>query len=129
MVVAVLDFIGAGLLLFGGLAVGAASGQFDPDVRQVILPIVAVLLLLGVLYLVLGVFLLKGQGWARVVQVILAGLSFVGGIMSLSQGRATAGVLLSLAVAVAMVVLLFTKDAQEYFDGRRRGGRPSRRRV
>ena len=70
------------------------------------------------LYLLLALQVRKGKGWARIVTLVLAGLGVVSGLASL-LGTAPALSLglavLTLALDIAIIVLLAQRRSNEYF--------------
>jgi hypothetical protein len=62
----------------------------------------------------------KGRSWARIVATVLGALSVLSLVSSLAQGQMTAlnliVSLVSLAVAVTVLVLLWRKESSAYYD-------------
>ena len=70
------------------------------------------------LYLLLALQVRKGKGWARIVTFVLAGLGVVSGLSSLFQTvpAMTLGLsLLTLALDIAIIVLLAQRRSNDYF--------------
>jgi hypothetical protein len=72
------------------------------------------------LFVFVGLHLLRGKNWARIVAFIVAGLGILGGISNLSQGSAGSGVF-GLALSIAVVLCLTLGGAPAFFR-RTQGG-------
>jgi uncharacterized membrane protein (DUF2068 family) len=90
-ILAVLAFIGAGVLvllallsLLGGALVSSLSSSGAGMMAGMGAAVVAIfLLVIAVVEAVVGVGLWKLQNWARVVTIVLVGLSFLGSVLSI----------------------------------------------
>jgi hypothetical protein len=58
----------------------------------------------------------KGRSWARIVATVLGVLSVLSLLSSVAQGQMTTLNLVSLALAVAILVLLWRKESSAYYD-------------
>jgi hypothetical protein len=72
------------------------------------------------LFVFVGLHLLRGKNWARIVAFIVAGLGILGGISNLSQGSPGSGVF-GLALSIAVVLCLTLGGAPAFFR-RTQGG-------
>jgi hypothetical protein len=81
-------------------------------------------LLFAVLWVMLGVLVRRGTGWARVALTVLAVIGIVFGLMALSLGvQRTEFVLIGVATLVlqaALVYFLWRRDSNSYLRSRRR---------
>ncbi len=125
--VAVLEFIGAGILTvvgllliaFGGALATAFEGEYGLSdlAGGFIAAAGGVLIVLGVLDLVVGIFVLKGHQWARVVSLVFAFLGVLGSLGGMARG-AFGGNGLGLVLDVLVIVGLFMPQSRAYFGER-----------
>jgi hypothetical protein len=128
---AVLGFIGAGfvalaglVLLLGGSFLGALvekyadqtdGGAVAGGVAAIVFAVVGVVaLLLAALEFFIARGLLKGRNWARITQLVLSFIGLAVGLPSLLLGNFPS--VLGLAMNVASIVILFSRDAKAYFE-------------
>jgi len=100
-----------------------SQSGLDTAVTAGIIVAVVVNLAFIVLYLLLSRQVARGRNWARIVTVVLAAFSLLGGLTALAQsGVAVSRVLsvLSALIAVGLIVLLmFRPDSKAFFATRR----------
>lgn len=124
---AVIVFIQAGFMALAGLALtlgGTFFGALLADLTAeaaVGALVTALFLVVGVVFLALAVLeffiargLLRGRNWARITQIVL---SFIGCLLTLGAlavGNFTG--VLSLALNIAAIVILFGRNAKAYFE-------------
>jgi hypothetical protein len=72
-----------------------------------------VFLLMGALVIFFGVMAFKGKRWGAIGLAVLAGLTVIGGISSLSQGDGSG--LVGVIWSVVGAVLLLLKSSQDYY--------------
>lgn len=97
------------------------AGSSDPQLTQTLTAALVAAVVVGAvgsaaLWLVFGLLAGSGRGWARIVVTALAGFASVASLTSLTGGSllaVTAAVRLALAVAV--VVLLFRPEANRWY--------------
>ena len=73
------------------------------------------------LYVLLALQVKKGRSWARIVTLVLAGLSILSGLFSLTQPAPALSRIIGiiiLLVEIGIVVLLLSKQAKQYFAAR-----------
>lgn len=141
MVVVVLDFIGAALYGFAGIAgilLVAAAKKEGPTgpIGNVILLLALVSLVMAAAYLVLGILIKGGSNGARITQMVLSAIGILLGLVGIVQGGVDITRILGLAINILIVVLLMGREASVFFaesggrgmPRRRGGGRRSRRR-
>ncbi len=120
-VLAVLGYIGAALMLIGGIAMFVGAGAIASYLSGIIPFLGAIgaglfivvgifLVLLAVLYFFIARGLWKGQNWARIVMIVL---SFLGVLFALFGLPAT---IISLIINLAIALyLLLAKDVKAAF--------------
>jgi hypothetical protein len=101
------------------------SGNLDRDAAKAAVVFGAVIaLIISVLLLGLALMVRRGRNWARIVAIVLAALGILGGVFSYAQPYGGAVTLLdtaNLLLAIATLVLLVTRQSNEYFKAQRRG--------
>lgn len=123
--VAVMEFIGAGFALLGGLfamlagsviaaAFESGLGEFGDFVAGFIVVLGIILIGFGVLAIFVGIGLLKGRAWARITAIVLIILSAAFSLISLVTGDFTS--IVSLAVDGLMLYALFNPQTKAWFD-------------
>jgi len=73
------------------------------------------------LYVLLALQVKKGKSWARIVTLVLAGLSILTGLFGLTQAAPALSRIIGiviLVVEIAIVVLLLSSQAKQYFAAR-----------
>lgn len=125
---AVMQFIGAGALILAGLIL-AIMGPFvadaiaeDPEVNPefadlggALLAVVGVIaILFGVLALVLGIYLLKGRQWARILTLVFAFIGGILGLLSLVLGDPSS--LLGTVLNTLVIVGLLLPVSRQWFE-------------
>lgn len=121
---AVIEFIGAGLaivagllFMFGGALFAALFAEVSDELAGAtgVLFVVAglVALLFATLLIFIGIGLLKGQSWARIVAIVFAAIGLLFGILSLVSGDAEA--LLPLAVHGLVLFALIRPASAAWF--------------
>ena len=100
-----------------------SSSDLDTAVTVALVLAVVVNLAFVVLYLLLSRQVAKGRNWARIVTVVLAAFSVLGGLSALAQSGVGLSRVLSVIggiVGVALIVLLmFRPDSKAFFATRR----------
>jgi hypothetical protein len=128
---AVMQFIGAAALLILGLfaLVGGSFiaalfegglGEFSDVFAGLIMVIGVIMLLFGVLALFIGLGLLKGRAWAKIVAIIFAALGAIAAVLSLLQGEF--GSLLNLALNGLIIYALVNPQSKAWFEQQARMG-------
>lgn len=131
--VAVMQFIGAGFALLGGLfamlagsviaaAFESGLGEFGDLIAGLIVVVGIVLIGLGVLAIFVGIGLLKGRGWARITAIVLTILSAAFSLISLISGDFTS--IVSLALDGLMLYALFNPQTKAWFEHMARNPAP-----
>lgn len=133
LTVVILDFIGAALYGFTGVAgillVAAAKSEGGAGaIGNALLLVSLFILVLAAAFLVLGLLIKGGSNGARITQIVLSGLGLLLGLSGLLREGISLSSLIGLAINGTIVVLLLTADAAAFFrdaqgGGRRRGGR------
>lgn len=122
--VAVYDFIGGSFailvglaLLLGGAFVGALFDEFGDAVGALLSVVGFVILAIGILEVILGVYILKGAPWARMVNLVLAILGIVVGAISLLSIVLTGDPsgIIGLALSILVVVALTRPESKAFF--------------
>jgi len=123
-VVAIMQYLGGLVLLILGAAAAAIAlgGErylngvpVAADVRGAGLSIGAVLVFGGLLALVIGRKIQRGRQWARVLVLVLSGLSVVGTLYTGLVREGETNALTGLVVPVIYLVLLNTSAARSWF--------------
>ena len=73
------------------------------------------------LYVLLALQVKKGKNWARIVTLVLAGLSLLAGLIGLTQAAPALSRIIGiviLVVEIAIVVLLLSSQAKQFFTAR-----------
>jgi hypothetical protein len=114
---AVMMFIMGALSACGGLAVLALAGSVNAsdEAAEAATGLAAVLsvviLILGVAYIVLGVYILKGSNVARILTIVLMALSIALTFINFEPSN-----LITIAIALTVIGLLaWNESAKEYF--------------
>lgn len=115
-IIAVLNWIGSGLLLLAGLLLliaGSAFGLFDAELSGidslgagVVITILLIVVLFASMGIGIGIGLWRLRNWARIIQIILCGLYVVLGLASLADRNANGGSLCLFIAAIATLVYL-----------------------
>src|SRR5699024_10981521 len=84
-----------------------------PDLTAVLWGAVVVMVIWAVAACVLAWLAWRGHGWARIVLVVSSAITAVLSLLSLPSS------VLNLLAAVAVIVLLFTRSANDWYAGRR----------
>jgi hypothetical protein len=124
-VIGVLDFIGAGFLflaallfLVGGAALAAIFNAVFPTWLQGLIGALAIVLAvllaaIAVLYLLMGMALMKGKPWAWTVQIVLSALAALNSLLTLLSRNF--GAVIGLAIQVLIIWYFFTPPVKAYF--------------
>jgi hypothetical protein len=132
LTVAVLQYLGGLLSLLTGvlvglLALGATRINVAPDVTSQLPPGLAssiaglglavggLVVLAGLVAIWFGRKLHRGRQWARILALVVSGLSIVGTLYNGLLGPGDVNVLTGLVVPVLYLVLLNTRAARSYF--------------
>ena len=122
-VISVLYYIGAALLVIGGILfmfgagfLSSVLGAFASLGTGLFVVLGIVLLLFGVLYFFVGRGLWKARNWARIVAIILSVLGLLGAISSLVQGRIGNGIVNLLFNAIVGGYLLLSSQVKAAFS-------------
>lgn len=76
-------------------------------------------LVFGALFVLLAIFIRKGANWARIVWTVLAAIGIVFGLIGLFGEQPILFLvvgLISLAITIVTLVLLWTKESNAYFS-------------
>ncbi len=137
-VIAVLNFIGFALGIIGALLflVGgsvlvsnpnfltdALTSQGVPVDSATYIPVAGGALvvfgifvgLLAVISLILGIGLLKGKNWARIVEIVFSGIGIIFALMSLFSGRFVSFLFNAIIYGLIFWYLTFNKNTLSYF--------------
>lgn len=110
----VVFLIGVVIVAIGGFVSRRLFGV--PHLLSGILWVIgAVLIIIGLLYLVLAYGLWTGRGWAWLISLILAGLGVVGSLLSLLRGGVVAIITLLLDV---LIIYYLTRPNVKVFFGK-----------
>ncbi len=90
----------------------ASDVQAVQDNRPVVYAMVALFIAAAVLAVVVSIFVLRRQAWARIVLVVMASITLVVGLVLILSFVS----LLWVAAGIAVIVLLFTGGANEWFS-------------
>ena len=117
-IISVLHYIGAAILLIGGIVAFVGSAFLTtviPDIVGGLVIAIGILsIILAVLYFFIARGLWKGQNWARIVAIILAILGVINGLVSVVSGRF--GSIVSLIIyAIIAYYLWFGKEVKTAF--------------
>jgi len=123
-IIAVLNYIGAVLLLISGISAIVSSGIKASYISSIV-PITLgpglfvvmgiILIALAVLYFFIGRGLWKGQQWARIVEIVLAIIGAIFAIVGMVQGAITSNIVSLVIDAIIGGYLLFSKQVKEAF--------------
>ena len=123
-IIAVLNYIGAVLLLISGISAIVSSGIKASYISSIV-PITLgpglfvvmgiILIALAVLFFFLGRGLWKGQQWARIVEIVLAIIGVISAIVGMFQGAITSNIVSLVIDAIIGGYLLFSKQVKEAF--------------
>ena len=79
------------------------------------------LIIFGGLLLLCAVFIARRANWARIVATVLAALNVLGMLLTFAQpspGWYKVGTILAGLISLAIIVLLYRSDSNEFFRGR-----------
>lgn len=120
-VLGVLAFVGAGLLVLGGLMtfamggiIGSVMGSEGAAFGATIGGFVAVFFLIGAaISALMGYGHWTGASWAWLLQIVLSGLSALSGLWSVAQGEFSA--ILGLAIAGLIIWYMLQPGVQRWY--------------
>jgi hypothetical protein len=116
-VVSVLEYIGGGLAVLGGIFIFLLGNEAGTDVAMLSFlgrAVGIVVIALGLLGLAIGYGLWTQRNWARILVLIGAGISALGALMDLFSGNA--GAIVQLAISGVLIWLYaFQKDMRKLF--------------
>ncbi len=124
-ILAILSYISAGSLAIAGIASLVAGGSVGSMFSSIPLlsllgsagaglfvALAVILILFAVLNFFIGRGLWNGQGWARILIIVLAILGVLASLSSLTQ---VSGIILLIYDGAVAGYLLFSKDAKQFF--------------
>jgi len=124
-IIAVLDYIGAALLLLLGIGMLIGAGQLSSILAAVpiiggwisgfIIVFAIILIALAVLAFFIGRGLWKGQNWARIVSIIFAIIGVVFAVIGMVQGNISGNIISLIINAIIGGYLFFSNDVKEAF--------------
>lgn len=99
-------------------AAGAGDLSEEAIRASIIVSGLFALIVFGVLWVVLAIFLRRGANWARIVLTVLAGIGVVFGLLGLATGGQPALFmatgLITLVLQIALLFYLWQKDSTAY---------------
>ena len=107
-------FLGGIFLLFGSAFI--LSNPALVFLSVLIIPLAIFILLLALITFIVGIGLLKGKNWARILYIIVGFIGLFGSITSLFTSPSVYGVLTMILPIFVISYLLFSRKVKEYFE-------------
>ena len=125
-ILAVLDYIGAVLLLLLGIGMIFGAGSIGEIFKSIpligtwlsgfIIVLAIILIAFAVLSFFMGRGLWKGQNWARILTIIFAILGVISAVMGMVNGNITGNIVSLIIEGVIGGYLLFSKSVKSAFS-------------
>lgn len=127
-IIAVLNYIGAVILLLAGIAILFGVGSLGRLEYSGAIPgigtwvaglgivLAIILIALAVLCFFIGRGLWKGQNWARILEIVFSVIGLILAIIGMVQGNITSNIVSLVVSALIGGYLLFSKDVKLAFS-------------